>query len=52
MNNDIYEIIKNYLYDYEKEYQLVDWININNVDWSNLSKNPRAIPLLKKNKQQ
>ena len=49
MNSDIYELIRNNLYDLEKEYELVEWININHINWKNLSSNSKAISLLEKN---
>ena len=30
-------------------YKLRDWINIDNLNWNDLSFNPNAIPLLEKN---
>ena len=30
-------------------YELLEWINIDNLNWDNLSKNPNAIKLLKEN---
>jgi len=31
-------------------YKLLDWIDINNINWNNLSLNKNAIDLLKNNK--
>ena len=31
-------------------YKLLDWIDINKLDWNNLSRNKYAIELLKDNK--
>jgi hypothetical protein len=47
MNSDICEIISNYIY--KSSYKLLDWININKLNWHNLSSNPNAISLLKEN---
>ena len=30
--------------------KLIDWVDINKIDWKHLSKNPNAIELLKENK--
>jgi len=30
-------------------YKLLDWIDINKINWESLSSNPNAIPLLEKN---
>ena len=30
-------------------YKLLDWIDINKIDWNNLSLNPNAIYLLEEN---
>ena len=35
--------------EYSKEYELLDWININKINWNMLSKNPNAIDMLMKN---
>ena len=50
-DNIVYNILKYYweILD-NKELQLLDWIDINNLDWYYLSSNPNAIDLLKKNK--
>jgi hypothetical protein len=51
-DNIVYNILKYYweILD-NKELQLLDWIDINNLDWYYLSSNPNAIDLLKKNKK-
>ena len=48
-DNIVYSILKYYwkILD-NKELQLLDWIDINNLDWYYLSSNPNAIDLLKK----
>ena len=33
--------------DYLPEYKLLEWIDINKINWSYLSRNPAAIELLK-----
>ena len=32
-------------------YKLLDWIDINKIDWSLLSKNPDAIHILEQNQE-
>ena len=34
--------------EYSKEYELLDWIDINKIDWNFLSSNPNAIDILMK----
>jgi len=49
LNNDICEIISNYIYKPILKYELLDWIDINKLNWDLLSANPKAIELLSKN---
>ena len=35
----------------EFKFELIDWININNLNWDYLSLNPNAIDLLEKNQE-
>ena len=37
------------MYEPKPLYKLLDWIDINNLNWAYLSTNPNAIPLLEKN---
>jgi len=48
LNNDICSIISNYIY--KPKYQLLNWININDLNFISLSSNPYAIELLSENK--
>ena len=51
-NENIVENILDYYWNIvdNKKLILLDWININNLDWYNLSQNPNAIDLLLENK--
>ncbi len=46
MTSDICEIITRHIQ--KPTYELLDWIDIKNLDFDNLSGNPNAIELLKK----
>ena len=48
LNDDICSIISKYIY--KPKYKLLDWININDLNFISLSSNPYAIDLLKENK--
>ena len=50
LNNDICSIIAKFI-NINPIYELVDWININDLDWITLSANPNAIELLKNNQE-
>ena len=47
LNTDICSIIANFIY--KPKYILLDWININDLNWITLSTNPNAIDLLMEN---
>ena len=47
-NNDICRIISSNII--KPYYKLLDWINIDNLNYDYLSYNPKAIDLLRKNK--
>ena len=51
LNKDICEIISNYIYKSSVKYELLDWIDIDKLNWDLLSSNPNAIQLLSKNKE-
>ena len=44
MTSDICEIITKYIQ--KPRYELLDWIDIENLDWNFISVNPNAIVLL------
>jgi len=46
LNTDICYYISLFI---SKKFKLLDWIDINKLNWSNLSSNPNAIELLKEN---
>jgi hypothetical protein len=46
MNADICALIAKYIY--KPSYNLLDWINIDNINWYGLSLNPNAIDLVKR----
>ena len=35
----------------EDNYGLLDWIDINKIEWNQLSSNPEAMPLLEENQE-
>jgi hypothetical protein len=41
-----YNVINKEILKYANEYILLDWIDINNLNWKSLSLNPHAIHLL------
>ena len=41
LTSDICSLISSYIY--KPKYELLDWISINDLDWSWLSCNPNAI---------
>ena len=47
MTTDICEIITRHIQ--KPTYELLDWIDIKNLDFDNLSENPNAIKLLEEN---
>ena len=47
MNSDICAIITKYIY--KSSYKLLDWIDINKLNWRLLSSNPNAIEILREN---
>ncbi len=47
LNDDICLIISKYIY--KPKYQLLDWININDLNFISLSSNPYAIDILTEN---
>ena len=47
MNSDICTVITKYIY--KPSYKLLDWIDINKLNWCILSSNPNVIDLLREN---